>query len=495
MSNQNTLLVQAQGKTVPRDLVETLLKENGNSLGLAAMDAGTLSVTICEDLTNAKPKDVSDMLAEYSSKSKTILSFNNFKSTVEDIQPICVLFAENNKDKPLILAFLEGPFPNYAALAAHSPQYNAAMNYLGPKIGVMWDLVQPDLDKLMKALDKVHVHHEIEKEIGDAGTVILLGENGQMLQYGKINGKALTADWGWCSNTHGWAPHVAEAPKPVAQPTSMFAKKKFGSTATETKPATSVPDSPEKVIPQPDPTPAAPPDTSVAAQKSWPRGVWYDEKSKKIFAQCPDDIHGKEKREQWYQDHAGFVPQKYKNRQPGVTVEVRGSPFKALAPSLGGTASAGATGSVVPSGKKDTTAHNIPIPAVAERLPIVDTTVKENFDKWMATPQIKTMVEKKGMDDPKTFQDFEDKYPSFTDLTNIPLEQTFGYSFELRHLMCKDFPEMAAILMLNTVAAYARLLEHVTDPAVTKPKDAPAIAAAGGSMFQKRRTQEPKVAV
>lgn len=208
---------------IPQELLELILKNNTSGMGVA-------SARIDGFVQSGVGKPVLEELTAFQEQYKdhTIL-FHFFESVedmkAEDIQPFIIL--KDDADKPLLAAFLEGPFDRHKDDGGHTPEYNAAFEYLKDRVEGLYAIARGDMAKFMELMKAAKFKKEVVNVVGEGNSITLLSSSGELVSYGEAE-KLEKQPWGWFTNTYGYGKaaeqvKVAEKPKGMA---ALFAGKK-----------------------------------------------------------------------------------------------------------------------------------------------------------------------------------------------------------------------------------------------------------------------------
>lgn len=207
--HSNVVVFKNKGSLIPNGYLKQVEATYDKAFGLAMLwDKEIVSITTDDNL-KASVFDVFDSQIQAEDEYKDIPQLFYFaandtaKFQPEDLQPFTLL---TDGDKKLLVAFLEGDFPDYDHASAHIKEFYAVNEYLKPKIESLYELVGRDISKLLGQLKSGPNNHDILKascNLGGRASVILFASNGEIVRIDS-NKDFGSYPWGWTTNTLGF---------------------------------------------------------------------------------------------------------------------------------------------------------------------------------------------------------------------------------------------------------------------------------------------------
>ena len=222
--HSGTILFVKKGQLPPDNLLQKILEENTSFNGCAFAEGGEILIALDDEAATLEDVKTAIMQAIKDRPDKTMIFFfgkypDGFLD--EDMQPYPVL--RNSKDEVIMVAFLEGKFPQYSQPNSnHSDAYFCAFKHIMPTLYKSYVAAGSSVPKLMESLDDDATKMSLTNMLGTDGTIVLLAGNGEAVMANKGNS---TMDkefkWGYTSNTYG----VVEAEYPEKEEPKVPEKK------------------------------------------------------------------------------------------------------------------------------------------------------------------------------------------------------------------------------------------------------------------------------
>lgn len=208
-----TVLVKNAEQSIPDELLSKVLEKHNTCVGMAYAEDGHLHVT---KVKKAMPLlAFQNIQANEKFKDKQIVFFLQSASDAllqtEDMQPF--ILVNDDKNNPLIVAFLDGVFDSFAeAASTHSAQFFAIQKDLLPRIQKAYKFAGNDLKKFMDELsDKLTYDDIVKTMISDRGSIVIMTGTGDITAF-TVEGDETREEFsfGWASNTYGYVEGTAE---------------------------------------------------------------------------------------------------------------------------------------------------------------------------------------------------------------------------------------------------------------------------------------------
>ena len=119
-------ILRRKDRELPEEYLDCVLEHNKTAVGAAFADRGELLMSSVANITVDKIKKTAMETDQSFKEFPLLFSFFDHTSTLneEDKQPYILL--RDDKNTPIVAAFLEGDFSNFAqAGSAHSDEYEA----------------------------------------------------------------------------------------------------------------------------------------------------------------------------------------------------------------------------------------------------------------------------------------------------------------------------------------------------------------------------------
>lgn len=213
---------------IPAELWELVLKNNTSGLGVVAATMDKTAVQIQSGVGKPQLVELETFQKEYLDRAVLFYLYeatDDFK--VEDIQPYIIL--NDNKENPLLAVLLNGAFERHVENNGHTPEFNAAFEYLQDRMEGLYAIARGDLAKMLDLMRAKNFRKEVLNVIGEGNSITMMAANGEIVSYGPVE-EVVKYPWGWSTNYYGFGEKKIEAapPKEEAKPTGMaklFGKK------------------------------------------------------------------------------------------------------------------------------------------------------------------------------------------------------------------------------------------------------------------------------
>jgi hypothetical protein len=389
MAHSGVIIVKNKGQLIPEPYLEKVIKAFDSCYGLALVEEKEiLTDTVDKDV----PIDVLIKTQQDFRKESIVFHFGKYPSGFlkDDVQPFVALKHDNGK--PALVLFLEGDFSGFAKTGSlHSPEFFAAYDTLMPKLQDNFNLTGHDIDKLMGHLQNaVSFKKEMNNLWLKQGNIVMLASSGEVLSFSdSVSNQRMKYDWGWTTNRLDYS----EATFPAKEESMADRLRAQKTKVPGIKPS----------------VPGIKPPTILEKQPDEPKtesSVVALDANKPVMVQCPTTVMGKNNIRAWYNTHAGFCPEGYKNRPLVASRLAKDAPKKILKDFKE------LPNHVVTPKDTPAPAETAPAEAPSEVRPIIPPEEqKEIVEKFLTTvaPDQRPIIE------PKDIQDMEEKYPTFAE--------------------------------------------------------------------------------
>ena len=292
MSQSGVTLRRKADTMVPNDVLELIVSKNPHAFGAAVVRDGKIETNKCEG-TEAK-EDVEflcDTMKTFMG-NEIVFGFVNSPAGLnvdEDVPPYGVL---SDGETQQIVAFVEGEFPGFVHTeSSHPAEFFFVQEHLIPKLQEISELVDNDVEKVMKAVNKPLFKKDLMNHVGIRGSVTLLACTGELITFAKDvkEGDSQEFQWGWLSQVYGFG---AKPEKTGGFPKRSTVREK-ANVVTENKAPV-----------QEEHTKAAKTDTAVKTVEK----VKYT-----VSKRAPPGHLSRKDRGKWYQSRLGFKPQAWES--------------------------------------------------------------------------------------------------------------------------------------------------------------------------------------
>lgn len=470
---KGVIILRHKDKELPEAYLDKVLEHNKSAVGAAFADRGELLMSSVANTTVEKIKKTALETDKSFKEFPLLFSFFNHTSVLqeEDKQPYVLL--RNDKDEPIVSAFLEGDFSNFEqADSSHSDEHEAVKELLIPKFQKMFKEAGGKVDVLMGMLQDKLVKREMQTLFVNEGSITIIASTGEICTFSKGE-KNKSFPWGWTTNSYGYEQPSKEEvakPEPKSSAQSKLDKIKAALADMDEDDEEEDEDDTEDAAAQG----AVATDVAAkpeAAEKSKKKPDISDSDYEVVMLAPPDSEKSGNRVKKWYRRTYGSVPSNWTDR-PAVPVRRLRAKFEGKAP----PEVAAATDTRIPieaTKPKDTGVQHIPAAtADAKSEQVTDETlpvIPPREKKWVNDTFLAEAIDdtSKEIVDPKEYQAFEEKYPTFAQAFNLDsLHKTFGISFENLLRLVKEAPVAAAVLLFNYRTGY---MQYQADKAKQQP--------------------------
>lgn len=436
---------------VPDAYWNKVLETKPVAFGVAFMDSGELT----EYKVNDAAPDLKTIQEAQEAFKDNAMAFSFVNSSGspqhEDMSPYTILSKKvDGKEKPILMALLDGDFNAYAKVgSSHPPEFMLANGELREEILYLYDKVAGgNVDKLMGELDNPTVMKRLLNMSVPHGTILLLANTGEFKVLDK-NDKAGKFEGWWTSDTLGYTEKEPEETAEPAKPLTF--KEKYEATKAAAKAAlTGKPSGAgDAVVTKPAETKITKNgSTTVIHAQPDVKDTKTETKvpdKKTVMMSPPKEISNNDDLKKWYRQHnlTGQCPSDWKKR-PEIEV-----PLSLLSKSLAGLQTmAGVTADAI--GEK-------------EASPVLDRKVLGALhDDFMKRSGVAKYADVSNQDiiDPKTIHELEREHPALWQLLGLSgLEATLRWRYEDIEFLGLKYPKALAIHAMNLMTAYYKVLE------------------------------------
>lgn len=439
------ILVVKSGSTVPEELLKPAYEGYHKKISACAVLADVEGITTLSpnELDQTDYDTFKSFVNEELKDSPRILYMATSDQDIKDDNVPPFILLQNEKGHPVLVSVMEGDFtPHWKKENQETGLSNAyyfATEFLLPQVTEVASDFDGDLSKIIKKLNSPNYMQMLATQCAVRGTIAFLAANGDIIIVNKGDTHP-SYDWGYCSDpkTVGFGVKT-EAPTAVEDKRSALkaklqAKKAEAAKATEPKPAVDdrseivqklvAPPKTDAAVPSPIPT-MVPTPTSLGLPSNTPVRMHEGQ----IQVKCPENLNSHQEVRDFYQNHAGFKPEGYKNK-PWVTMRLKG--FQSLDKAVEA---------------KTTSAPPPDTGSAIERVPELDAKIRQAVlnDFFQGGRPIK---------DPKQIQASEERYPTFTDQLGISMDDICSMPWPtLRDFSCK-YPVPMSIALKDIIMAY-----------------------------------------
>jgi hypothetical protein len=200
----NVIVMKSKNEIVPTGYTQHILPVYTTAFGLAMVVDGELFTKTYDEQIVEIYQQLNDGIQIPNKDLNIIFNFakdDSGKFQPEDLQPFTILSDGNKK---LLVAFLDGNFPDYSHASAHSKEFYCVNEYLIPMITKLYELVNKDMTKLLGYLNTSGSTHKDLCNIASGpngyGSIVLFANTGEVIHFDNNKGFG-TYPWGWTTNT------------------------------------------------------------------------------------------------------------------------------------------------------------------------------------------------------------------------------------------------------------------------------------------------------
>lgn len=450
MSQSGVIITRKASCMIPNDFLELVLKENPHGMGITKYSD--------EGMENNKfPGDevtldfLQETMKTFMDEAMTMHFVNSPNALNLDDVPPYILVGDD--EEPELVCFIEGEFPGFVKKDSTHPDTFFYINeFLIPKVKDIAELVDDDIDKIMKAIEKPTFKKEALVHSTSRGVLAFVA--GDKTVYLSNADDSAEFDWGWASKTYGYGKTQKAEPEKKA-------KAAFPKRSTVREPAAAakqeeVPDIQQKIADDIKSKADAKP--KIVVKKAKPPANW-NRKDRGLF----------------YKHKIGFKPIGWQD-SPEVDVYVDES-GKIL--NLRDIEKLGLSAAAIPKlnnkmphepQDKDVTPEHIP-QVSGEVLPIISPQNREWIQKLVHSDKVKKIIAENAevVTDPRLVQKQEERIPSFvgqlgkTDIKEVLPWMTVEVLEEIGKHNLMDLVTMCFNLRNIVAASAARVHQRIQE--------------------------------
>lgn len=446
MSHSAVVVFKEKGKVLPDAFLEKVLKENPSGFGYAFCADDQPGEVLVSPGASATLEEVKEVQNTFDSSAILFCFCKTDNTDTTDVQPFKII--TDDKEKVLLAGVLEGEYTIYGEPKSPKPASHFALfKHVGPRLNQLHRLVKGDVNGFIEELSSQVQQDEFTSMSlkGEHSVIALMFPNGKVLTF-TGNCELSEFPWGWTSNTYGYTETAELSAKDRMK--AILAKKKAEKAATS--------DTKEAVVEKEVDLPITATKTDTAVPDN-------------VYVQCPKEINGNKNIRNFYIKHAGFQPSGYKKKPKVLVQKKTNETIKDLKdPRLAAVATdpdkertkVGGTTIIRASSSKE-----------PDDLPIIPTEqikdIRENF------LQRRTILDASSqkIPDPKSIQDREAKWPSFTEKAGISLEDTLNWPFPELVVLAKTNPEGYVKLSMEWRYEFIKLINGPAKVWLERNKD------------------------
>lgn len=477
--SQGVIVIRNKGGIVPLAYLEKLYKTVPTHIGIAMVEGDKLSLPKLTGSSFMDAKEVMELQDNF--KQMMIFNFQKLpKDTLDtDFQPFSLLDEK-------VAVFVEGQFKEFSPKdSKHTGEYGFTEDVITPKFNQLWRILKGDVSSFLEEIRGEEFRKDILRGV-DTGSVTILTHTGEAETFTTQPKDKHEFPWGWVSQNFGYVEHPAGG-------TSMSAMDKFASAVG------SAVGFKKKVVAQT--PPPAPAEEKTHQEENAPevKEAQVPERKEELPKKAVSDLGMKKKvfqvastepfkptptvnkimeqvstptadlitpppgltnkqQKRWYRENNnGLIPTDWRKGPPIAAGQKKGKlkDFQEAGEGLKKVVEAVAK-SEPTRADKDVSSHNIPTAAevktgnegkaiVEGPLPIISAKAKKEYQEWLGTLDNSSQE----IMSPEDIQKMEEKYPTSFDVLGINMEDTFKWPFDRFHEMCHQYPNLAAVMLLN----------------------------------------------
>lgn len=433
--SSGVIIRRKAGVFVPTDYAKRAIEANPTAWGVALVTEGELM------LNKGTGLDLELFQDTQKDFEKQDITFGLVSSpsaiSLEDISPFTILSNTDKEETPLLVAFIDGRFPQYEqSQSSHPAEFFVANEYLIPKLQEMFDLTGGDIAKVMEVLKKPHFKKDMLLTATPSGVITFVSATGEALTFAKTD-DASEYSWGWVSRNYDYAKAPpTDRTEEVPKKKTMFPNK---STVRE-----------------------AAPSSAVAAVAS---GITADaNKGITVHKWTPDKDMSRSNRKDAFKQRIGYLPEGWADREHPVTVEVyyrngkllTHSEFKRLGLTAVGLPVLNNPPEQNNRDNKDVQPEHVKGPerpiskaVTTEVLPLMSPATREHINKIMADTTVQKLIADNAdiMSDPNKVKQLEAKFADFaTQLGRKNIDDFMPWSYQMMEELAKARPDGIAVM-------------------------------------------------
>lgn len=452
---------------IPTALWELILKHNTSGMGVVSATSDNKSVQVQSGVGKPEIAELEAFQKEYLDRAVLFYLYEateGFKT--EDIQPFTIL--TDDKENPLLAVLLDGAFERHVEDNGHTPEYNAAFEYLHDRMTDLYAIAHGDLGKVMDLMRVPRFIKELTAVIGEGNSVTMLAATGEIMSFGPVK-DIRKEPWGWSTNYYGFGEKKIEAPPAKVEEkktgmAALFGKdKKVNNPPAQTLQAVAVTPKVED---------KGPGLQETNAKLSTSTATGADELNKEIWVIPDETIQSNNKKGNWYHNLSpsldrdawkvpnGAAPLAVKTTKAEL-IRLKISRYKIVpAPTTTSTQEYRGFAS-----QKDTESHNVPQPTAAKPVDAVTKTTESLVSVIPRAPSDEAMrvtnivQNSKGVIDPEQFKAMERKYPTILDIAGLKhWDQLHKLDFDDIYKIAENRTAVS-VMVMNLIGQHIRMSE------------------------------------
>lgn len=436
--NNGIIIWNKAGETIDRAYLEKVLGTNPNAVGIAVKHPKE-GLVITKGTKVPSIDELMGMLEHAKDFEAGLWMAHIVEDQLKDknLQPFVLKDPEGN---PMMAVFIEGDFPKFTLPGTDTTEeLNMLQKAIGPVLMDNMELAKGDFSNFLDRLSSETFEANVSGHIGHRGALVFFPKEGDPISIA-TNELGREFDWGATSQYLGYDPDAVKEQEPKKSSGWGF---DFGAKAEETAPK-----APEEqpVVPKNEPE-VKPIKTETAIKPASVPEVKLKEEMKTI--KVDPKLDGKARR-RFIRNALGLksneqMPEGWHKKDYEIVVPIsKLKDFKSA-------------GEAIKS--RSTVREAAPVQTKSD-LPLVPVIKDEHKTKVMEFVVASLDANSKAIaGDPKTISKIESMFPTFSEATGVQLEDIFKLSYEQRLELTKTYPDMFALLQMETEAKYRDLLK------------------------------------
>lgn len=431
------------GLLVPDAYAELAIKANPTAWGAAIVTEGELQLNKGEGLDLEMFKDT---IQAFDKQDITFyLCSSPSAIDIGDVSPFTILTNDDKEQTPLLVAFIEGNFPQFEKTgSSHPAEFFVANEYLIPKLQELFELADGDIAKVMSTIQKPYFKREMMNVAVPRGAITLVSATGEALTFAQADDSA-EYPWGWVSKNLGYAKAAPAEKAEEPKKKGMFSVKSTVREKAQTTPSSAVAAA------------VVPPKTTTAVAPQY-----------KIMKWRPENNMSRSNKKEAYKQRIGYLPAKWADNVE-IEVYVKADTNKLLTFSEVkklGLAAVGLPALNNPppqhnppgqEGGKDVQPDHVVVPEKApaskgvttECLPLISPQTREHILKIMGDAKVQKLIADNAdiISDPNKVKALEAKFVDFSaQLGMKKIDDFMSWSFEMMYDLAKAKPDGIAVM-------------------------------------------------
>lgn len=447
--SKGVIIDRMAGKSFPNGFTATAAASYPGSFGYAALVDGVLDVASGADLVPTDIPEYEKLLG--TDDVKYFISKEKLPAGSE--QPFVLL--KDEQGKPLLVAMLEGDFEDWHDTNGQSDEANFVKEILMPKVDDIAEMVEGDVPKIVKALQKTVNASEILAKFGQRGVISFMASTGDAFSI-ETNQHRKKFDWGSMSIEESAYPSKTTSVPEVKADDKMSRlrelREKKGKIPEGVHSTTAIG---QKLTNASD---AA--RTKAPLKEDIDNATVLKDKRETFLYPPPESCVSRNKLQEWYNTGFGTCPQGYQLAE-GHPEKAVPMPQSSLNPKRAKDTRFQQTSPNVASSSrddKDTGTHHLATDAVVGAFPVVPAAEKADLQKTF----IKT-IDMKSTDilDPSTMKEIEVKSSTFFDQMGITFEEFCRWPATEITKFCANPKWLTSVSLCIQSLRYANAVTHL----------------------------------